>query len=47
MTVHHVIPVDDLVEHRADKDCPCHPTQDAAGVWLHHAWDQREKRQML
>lgn len=29
MTTFHVIPVDDLVEHETDDNCPCNPIQEA------------------
>jgi hypothetical protein len=47
---HHVVPVDDLVEHDDSEDCVCGPTtepvkrEDGSMGWLvvHHALDGRE-----
>jgi hypothetical protein len=41
----HVLPVDDLREHPASKDCWCHPTEDeeTPGLWIHHSMDRREE----
>lgn len=43
--VQHVMPIDDLREHTEDPACFCAPTEDAdtAGLWVHHALDQRER----
>lgn len=53
MTSHvHTVPVDDLIEHLADRDgsCVCGPTVEPvkrddgsiAWLWLHHSLDGRE-----
>lgn len=47
----HVVPVDDLIDHPTDDDCPCGPTierverEDGSDGWLtiHHSLDGREK----
>jgi hypothetical protein len=41
----HVLPVDDLREHRASVECWCHPTphEDEPKVILHHSMDLREQ----
>jgi hypothetical protein len=42
----HVIPVDDVFEHREGADCPCVPVVSFAepngALVVHHAWDARE-----
>lgn len=46
----HVMPVDDLIEHHADEDCPCGPTvrieqregRSDGHLWVHHSLDGRE-----
>lgn len=51
MSTLHVHPVDDLIAHQLDDDCPCGPEQrpvtreDGSVGWLviHHAWDGREE----
>lgn len=44
-TVQHVTPIDDLREHDETPACFCCPTEDesTAGLWIHHALDQRER----
>lgn len=37
----HIIPQNDLEEHKASVDCDCHPTQ-MDGIWVHHSYDGRE-----
>lgn len=37
----HCVPIDDLREHM-DEDCPCRPTQDDPGFWIHNSFDGRE-----
>ena len=41
----HVVPINDLREHVASKDCWCKPTEDdqVDDVWIHHAMDGREE----
>jgi hypothetical protein len=47
----HVIPVDDLIDHTSDDDCPCGPTvepvvrDDGSTGWVHvhHSLDGREQ----
>lgn len=40
----HVVPLNDLREHVASKDCWCKPTEDAVDdVWVHHSMDRREE----
>ena len=41
----HVVPLNDLREHAASKDCWCHPTEDGEypDIWVHHAMDRREE----
>jgi len=41
----HVIPINDLREHDATKECWCKPAEDeeCAGVWIHNSMDGREK----
>lgn len=40
----HVVPLNDLREHEAIKDCWCKPTEDAVDdVWVHHSMDKREE----
>ncbi len=41
----HVVPINDLREHVASKDCWCSPTEDDGfpGVWVHHSMDNREQ----
>lgn len=49
MSIVHVVPVNDLIEH-PDDDCPCGPTvepvfcEDGSSGWLvtHHSLDGRE-----
>lgn len=46
----HVVPLDDLREHITDVSCWCDPSQDINGdeyLYVHHAADQREKREHL
>jgi hypothetical protein len=40
----HCVPLGDLREHAASKNCWCKPTEDeqVPGVWVHHSMDQRE-----
>lgn len=38
----HVVPIDDLRDHLPSSDCWCYPTEDEAGVLVHHAMDGRE-----
>lgn len=46
----HTVPVDDLIDHDPDPDCPCGPTcqpvprPDGSFGWLyvHHSLDNRE-----
>jgi len=51
MTIkYHIIPINDIVEHKESIDCPCVPRvemgYDLGGedveVIIHNAWDQRE-----
>jgi hypothetical protein len=41
----HVVPVNDLREHIASKDCWCKPTEEDGwpDVFVHHAMDKREE----
>ena len=41
----HVVPINDLREHVASKDCWCKPTEDDKfdDIWIHHAMDRREE----
>ena len=41
----HVVPLNDLREHVASKDCWCHPTEDDQwpDIWVHHSMDKREE----
>ena len=41
----HVVPLNDLREHEASRDCWCNPTEDEGwpGVWVHHSMDRREE----
>lgn len=40
----HIVPLNDLREHAASKDCWCKPTEDAVDdVWVHHSMDRREE----
>ena len=41
----HIVPINDLREHVASKDCWCKPTEDdqIEDVWIHHAMDEREE----
>lgn len=41
----HIVPINDLREHIASKDCWCGPTEDAQvdDVWVHHSMDKREE----
>lgn len=42
----HIVPVDDLKPHGRLR-CWCKPTEDAGdGIWVHHALDQRERKEM-
>ena len=44
VNVIHVVPLNDLREHEASKDCWCKPTEDAVDdVWVHHSMDKREE----
>lgn len=43
----HVVPVDDLIEHVTDYECPCGPRQECdrtlwMPLWVHNALDHRE-----
>ena len=46
----HVVPVNDLIEHQTDEDCPCGPTPELVQrfgepdrwVIVHHSLDGRE-----
>jgi len=44
-SIMHVVPLNDLREHVASKDCWCKPTEDEGwpDIWVHHAMDQREQ----
>lgn len=45
MEIVHVIPLNDLVPHVCDEECPCLPRTEKAGagiVVIHNAWDLRE-----
>lgn len=44
-SIHHVYPVDDLIEHFTDgTPCPCNPKVAEKGrLVIHNAFDQREK----
>lgn len=46
MSVQHVYPVADLIEHETEgDDCPCGPTVefvDGGSVVVHHSLDKRE-----
>ena len=37
----HVIPIDDIEEHKYDANCKCNPYQEE-GIWIHSAFDCRE-----
>ena len=41
----HVIPINDLREHDATKECWCKPIEDVEcnNVWIHNSMDGREK----
>lgn len=41
----HIVPIDDLREHRINIRCWCKPTRDTEEpfLFIHHALDQREK----
>ncbi len=41
----HVVPLNDLREHKARIDCWCKPSEENEwpGIWTHHAMDKREK----
>jgi hypothetical protein len=40
----HVVPINDLREHKSSHDCWCNPVQDEEepGVWVHNSMDGRE-----
>lgn len=40
----HVLPLEDLREHKPACTCWCRPTEDdeTPGLWVHHSLDQRE-----
>ncbi len=38
----HIMPVNDLIEHQENAECPCGPTALWYGVVLHDAMDRRE-----
>jgi hypothetical protein len=41
----HIIPTNDLREHRTDNGIPCwcHPVEDEDGLIVHNAMDKREQ----
>lgn len=41
----HVLPINDLRDHKAAQACYCRPHQDsdASKVWIHNSLDQRER----
>ena len=39
----HVLPINDLREHKESKDCWCIPIEDEDGVIVHNSMDGREK----
>lgn len=40
----HIVPVNDIEQHKLGEDCPCCPDEDVQhpDVWVHNAWDGRE-----
>jgi hypothetical protein len=40
----HIVPINDLREHKSSKDCWCNPVQDEeeSGIWVHNSMDGRE-----
>ena len=45
MTEFHVTPVDDLVAHEQDEDCPCGPMwirENGNDIYVHNSLDNRE-----
>ena len=39
----HVVPLGDLKEHDESPNCACGPFESDDGVWVHNAYDGREK----
>jgi hypothetical protein len=42
MSEFHVMPTNDLLEHRSDEDCWCRPIKED-DVWVHSSMDRREE----